>query len=131
MGARDNYLYAINPNGTLKWRFLTGWYVQSSPAVGSDGTIYVGSDDGYLYAINPDGSLKWMFRTDSSITSSATVGPDGIIYIGSVDGYLYAVYSSSLGLANSSWPKFRRNLKNTGNVRQWKTGLRAEMDTRN
>jgi hypothetical protein len=26
--------------------------VKSSPAIGADGTIYVGSDDGYVYAIN-------------------------------------------------------------------------------
>ena len=30
------------------------------PAIGSDGTIYVGSWDNNLYAINPDGgSKKW------------------------------------------------------------------------
>ena len=28
-----------------KWAFKTGDYVNSSPAIGSDGTIYVGSDD--------------------------------------------------------------------------------------
>ena len=38
-------------DGTLKWKFQTGDYVRSSPAIGSDGTIYVGSEDGYLYAI--------------------------------------------------------------------------------
>ena len=39
-----------------KWAFKTGKGVRSSPAIGSDGTIYVGSDDDNLYAINPDGS---------------------------------------------------------------------------
>ena len=34
-----------------KWSFETGDYVYSSPAIGSDGTIYVGSDDDNLYAI--------------------------------------------------------------------------------
>ena len=50
-------------NGTLKWKFLTGGSVYSSPAIGVNGTIYVGSDDCYLYAINPDGTLKWKFQT--------------------------------------------------------------------
>ena len=36
----------------------TGAYVQSSPTVGADGTVYVGSDDFYLHALNADGSLK-------------------------------------------------------------------------
>ena len=33
------------------WEFETGSYVWSSPAIGSDGTVYVGSRDKKLYAI--------------------------------------------------------------------------------
>ena len=36
--------------GSPKWKYKTGGSVRSSPAIGSDGTIYVGSLDGYLYA---------------------------------------------------------------------------------
>jgi len=36
----------------LRWEFKTGGRVYSSPAIGSDGTVYVGSIDGKLYAIN-------------------------------------------------------------------------------
>ena len=38
--------------GVLKWSFTTGDYVISSPAIGADGTVYVGSYDGRLYAIH-------------------------------------------------------------------------------
>jgi len=42
--------------GTEKWAFQTGDSIQySSPALGADGTIYVGSIDGYLYAVMPNG----------------------------------------------------------------------------
>jgi outer membrane protein assembly factor BamB len=34
------------------WEFETEGYVDSSPAIGSDGTVYVGSQDKKLYAIN-------------------------------------------------------------------------------
>jgi outer membrane protein assembly factor BamB len=37
--------------GTMSWSFRTGNYVSSSPAIGPDGTVYVGSDDGNLYAL--------------------------------------------------------------------------------
>ena len=38
--------------GTLKWSYTTGCDIYSSPAIASDGTIYVGSLwDGKLYAI--------------------------------------------------------------------------------
>ena len=67
------------------------WWVTSSPAIGSDGTIYVGSSDNNLYAINPDGSKKWAFKTGDYVDSSPAIGSDGTIYVGSNDSYLYAI----------------------------------------
>ena len=43
----------INP-GTVLWEFETGGGVHSSAAIGSDGTVYVGSDDGKLYAFKTE-----------------------------------------------------------------------------
>ena len=40
--------------GVKLWQFKTGGGVYSSPAIGSDGTVYVGSFDGKLYAIKTD-----------------------------------------------------------------------------
>ena len=74
-----------------KWVFKTGDSVYSSPAIGSDGTIYVGSEDDNLYAINPDGSKKWAFRTRDDVDSSPAIGSDGTIYVGSYDNNLYAI----------------------------------------
>jgi len=103
-----------NPRGSLKWKYKTSSSIESSPAIGSDGTIYVGSYDNHLYAIKPDGSLKWKYETDSYIYSSPAIGSDGTIYVGSYD-YLYAIQGESEGLADTSWPKFRKNNRNTGN----------------
>ncbi|MBM3242358.1 choice-of-anchor D domain-containing protein, partial [Candidatus Poribacteria bacterium] len=90
--------------------------VNSSPAIGSDETIYVGSLDNYLYAINPDGTPKWKFSTGGDVDSSPAIGSDGTIYVGSGDYHLYALYSESIGLANSNWPKFHHDNQNTGRV---------------
>lgn len=38
-GAYDNNFYALNSNGTLDWKFLTGNAVQSSPAIDSGGAL--------------------------------------------------------------------------------------------
>jgi len=83
--------YLGAPINTLKWKFKTDGWVDSSPAIGSDGTIYVGSRDCYLYAINPDGTLKWKFGTSDLVDSSPAIGSDGTIYVGSWDSYLYAI----------------------------------------
>lgn len=70
-------------NGDLKWTFQTYHPVDSSPAVGDDGTIYVGSQ-GFCYAINPDGTMKWAFSTHGGAgVSSPAIGPDGTLYVGS------------------------------------------------
>ena len=48
-------LTASKPTAAGKlWEFKTGGFVQSSPAIGSDGTVYVGSWDNKLYAIKTD-----------------------------------------------------------------------------
>jgi outer membrane protein assembly factor BamB len=116
VGADNGAVYALLPaeraeEGGLKagnWPFHTGPHnllfveappllitlgpaVRSSPAIGQDGTIYIGADDGNLYAIAPDGTERWRFHTGGEIHSSPDIGEDGKIYFGSSDGYLYAL----------------------------------------
>ena len=81
--------------GTKKWEFPTGGHVGSSPAIGSDGTIYVGCRDDNLYAINPNGTKKWQFPIviGADRISSPAIGSDGTIYVGSHNSTLYAIYA--------------------------------------
>jgi outer membrane protein assembly factor BamB len=72
--------------------FPTGDDIESSPAVGADGTIYVGSNDGNLYAVRPDGTQRWRYPTGGRVRSSPALGVDGTIYVGSDDDYLHAVF---------------------------------------
>ncbi|MEI6778857.1 MAG: PQQ-binding-like beta-propeller repeat protein, partial [Chloroflexales bacterium] len=96
-------LQAITPSGTIAWTFqfngglgIFANDIQSSPAIGADGTIYVGSIDTKLYALNPDGTIKWTRSpTTSSITSSPSVAIDGTIYIHDAFG-LYAYTPSGV-----------------------------------
>ncbi len=92
VGALDRRVYAVNLDGFYRqWRFRAGDSIQSSPAIGEDGTIYIGADDGNLYALASDGKEKWRFQTNDRIVSSPAIGVDGTIYVGSLDGRLYAV----------------------------------------
>lgn len=88
----DNKIFAINPNGSLKWSFATAGKVFSSPAIGADGTVYVGSYDANLYAIGLDGSLKWRFSIPGGglVHASPAVGRDGVVFVGG-GADLYAV----------------------------------------
>ncbi len=92
----------------------TGFY--SSPAIGTDGTVYTGCNDGYLYALCPDGTLLWGFDTTTeqetepgteparAIAASPVIGPDGTIYIATQNGYVLAVSSTEEG-AEVLWSK--------------------------
>ncbi|RJO60255.1 hypothetical protein C4544_05800 [candidate division WS5 bacterium] len=95
------YLFAVSPEGKEKWRypvfnFKNNW---TSPAIGSDGTIYVGSESyppnetgkpqeksAFIYALNPDGTLKWSYDTGGNwSTSTASIADDGTIYMSGND----------------------------------------------
>ncbi|HUU29016.1 MAG TPA: PQQ-binding-like beta-propeller repeat protein [archaeon] len=91
-GTLDNYVYSVNTDGSFNWQYETGRYIHSAPAIGTDGTVYIGSTDGVFYALNPeDGSLKWQYETGDQIEhSSPAIDADGTIYVGSQDGVLYA-----------------------------------------
>jgi outer membrane protein assembly factor BamB len=74
----------------VKWKFHTGAYVNSSPAV-SQGVVYVGSADGYMYALDAgSGKTIWRFATGSRVVSSPAVSA-GVVYFGSYDGNFYAL----------------------------------------
>ncbi|BBE30508.1 hypothetical protein OSSY52_06490 [Tepiditoga spiralis] len=83
--------------GILKWKYETGNNVYSSPTIGRDGTIYVGSEDGNVYAIKQNGTLKWKyeikgwFSFKKGVNSSPAIGADGTVYVGSEDGNVYAI----------------------------------------
>ena len=86
---RTTYLGPTSPD--KKWDFEIGDAGPSSPAIDSDGTIYVGSNDHRLYALKPDGTKKWEFATGGKVQSSPAIASDGTIYFGSLDNKLYAV----------------------------------------
>ena len=68
---------AADEMGTVLWDIQLGGYSDSSPAIGKDGIIYVGSSDNRLYAIDRDGVKKWAFKTRVEFKSSPAIGADG------------------------------------------------------
>jgi outer membrane protein assembly factor BamB len=95
--SRSQYSAVACTNGVaVRWNYTTGGNVQSSPAVGADGTVYVGSFDSNIYAFNGStGMLRWNYSTGDSVYSSPAIGANGTLYVGSYDGRLYALNSST------------------------------------
>lgn len=87
----DRRLYALFPNGTIKWVVNMGGSIWSDPVIADDGTVYVCSWDDYLHAVFPNGTVKWTFYTGTDLVSSPAIAEDGTIYFGGFNGYIYAV----------------------------------------
>ncbi len=74
------------------WHYATGAYLSSSPSVGVDNVVYVGSYSGQVLALQgASGTLLWAFDTGSYVVSSPSIGMDGTLFIGSGNGRLYAL----------------------------------------
>ena len=71
------------PGGTKLWDFYGGQPVQSSPALGADGTVVFGADNGKVYAFDAQGNGKWEFETRDAVVASPALAPDGTVVVGS------------------------------------------------
>jgi outer membrane protein assembly factor BamB len=110
-------LFALAPDGKVRWTAKTGPSLKAAPALAADGTLYLASMDGKLYAVKPpaadgaEGSIRWTFDFGQhpgktpSVTApvpppgangvgsgaSPMIGPDGTIYLGANNSNFYAL----------------------------------------
>lgn len=80
------------------WRFHTGSTVHAAPALGPDGTVYVGTGDGLLEAVTADGALAWSYTLEGSVAQSPVLDAEGHVIIATMAERLYA-FSRSGGLS--------------------------------
>ncbi len=129
-GTTGGEIIAVNSDGTERWRKLIGNVeVQSAPAIGKDGMVYIGSssydathgvDFGYLYAFGPldpnaplaptingrtDGKIKRTY--DYTFTSTSPLG-NQIYYLvdwgdGTTTDWLGPYASGETLTLNHSW----------------------------
>lgn len=91
VASQEGFLYALTPDGEIKWKFKTQNPIFSSPAIGNNGTIYIGDNwvdapgsVAYIYAISPEGKLKWKLK-DAELTawnSAPAIGDEETLYFG-------------------------------------------------
>ncbi len=90
IGCDDSYLYAINSDGTLKWRYLMNSSMNgSSFAIDANGNILTVSQfaNAPLVALDSNGNLKWrVFPGYEFANQAPVIGIDGVVYASSVKG---------------------------------------------
>ena len=100
--------YAINPDGTEKWKYTLTGYAKNW-AIGSDGTVYLRTSS-MVYAFDPanGNSPKWSINFTGS--DKLSIGNNGSIYISSnnilyalnpVDGSIQRSYTASNNFVGS------------------------------
>ncbi len=95
-GTLNGVVHSLDPDPTLdaqpdlrlKWRLPSGGGVSySSPAVGADGTVYLGLTTGRLLGVTAAGVETLNAKVGVRLRfASPAIGDDGTIYIGSYEG---------------------------------------------
>ena len=119
-GAGANGPVAFDPSGAVLWTAtndalvgysmdrtgavmtatvpFVGWGALTSPAVGTDGTSYVGTNSGHVVAVDPfpfdADPEKWNYYSGGTISAKPVVGADGSVYAGNENGMVFALSAS-------------------------------------
>jgi outer membrane protein assembly factor BamB len=126
VGTVSGWFYAINPNGTLKWRYEMLDEIFTSAAIDENGTIYIGahttSFSAKLYALEPiddncpdkpviDGPVKGIIKIDYTFTAvTSDIDGDNISYYfdwgdGKNSGWTDFIPSGTMVNLSHSWGK--------------------------
>lgn len=83
VGGNDGYLYCLNNQGLVIWRYGTTSKIICTPTIGSDGNIYFSNwMDSILYCISPEGRLIWKHHLgDYNTGTSPVFGLDNRLYV--------------------------------------------------
>ncbi len=111
VGSADHFFYAVNPDGSEKWKFQTGEIIDSAAALSrvdpaqGYGTVTFISGDGFMYHFRTDSGianvndrLLWKFQAKRQANSfnnwfegNVAIGYDGTYYAGNTNFNYYAV----------------------------------------
>jgi outer membrane protein assembly factor BamB len=112
VGSADHFFYALNPDGSLKWKYETGEIIDSAgalfdaaPGSGEAPLVFI-SGDGNMYGFRLDGTsanpadrLLWKYQAQLRpgvsfnrwFEGNVAVGPDGTLYAGNTNFLYYAI----------------------------------------
>ncbi len=122
-------VYAVNPDGTLKWSTEIGANMNYGGLVLSDaGKLYGGTQAkiGTYYQVfeidAATGDTTVLLETDQQLMAAATIGPDNRLYMGSIRassadnfGKLFAI-DINAGLETKSWSMRGKNIQGVNRI---------------
>ena len=89
-------VYAVNGDGSQRFRFDLPDDLKGLPTVGADGTLFVSVKTDRLIAINADGSRRFEFRTGGNLETGSVLSAHGSrVYVAKKEKKLFAVDAAS------------------------------------
>ncbi len=140
VGTEGGGIVAVNPDGSIRWRYGIPQDVSGTPAIDQAGNIHFATDGGQYYILSSDGTTE-IFLSDlaeliirkypeiaakwavgqTKCWNSPVIDSDGTIYIGVTNMendkresvLLSLKHKSVTGPANSVWPMRGQNAQRT------------------
>lgn len=79
---RSNWIEALAPDGSSRWRFETGDYPALVYGLGADDSVLVRTDFGRLSLLSSSGTERWSQDLDAAAIYNAVFDEAGNIYVG-------------------------------------------------
>jgi len=109
VGAESGLFSGVCPNGIVRFSGSTT-SIESSAAIGPDGSLYVGSSDRQLRAFQNDGPLKWSFAASAPIITAPVVevqGSSTFVYTADLAGHVFKLNAiAGQPVAGFTFPSF-------------------------
>jgi outer membrane protein assembly factor BamB len=80
VGSLDGQFVALNPDGSLKWRYSAGQKIYPSALIAGTSVIF-GTHQKELVSLSLEGQSRWKLPVQDLVDASATLGPDGRVYL--------------------------------------------------
>jgi outer membrane protein assembly factor BamB len=81
-GAQDHRVYSLRRDGTLRWSVDVGHDVDSSPAIGDDGGIFVGTDGDEVVRLDGEGRIVWRAPVGGMVRGALSIARNGDVLAG-------------------------------------------------
>ena len=80
VGSLDGQFVALDPDGSLKWRYSAGQKIYPSALLVGSSVIF-GTHQQELVSLSLQGQPRWKLPVRDVVDASATLGPDGRVYV--------------------------------------------------
>jgi len=111
-------VWAITPDGKQEWTAHNEGAIGAAMLVRADGSFCYANRWAQFVVFGPDKVCQAVvFLSGAYDSASAAIGPTGTLYASGQREAQFFALRAAVPLAQSSWPKFRANPRNTGNLR--------------